>query len=498
MIDQSLQVAGRLHPILVHFPIAMVLVAAGIEVLRAALRRPEPARTSINMLAIGVLTAGAAVASGWLNADYERSRSDTTLELHRWIAIGGGCAALAALLLGFTAGARRTGLTAAFRATLLVSAGAIGFAGHLGGSMVYGEGYLLAPFKESSRLLTPSKTSAPIGQGSPSTPGTSPDSSPDPLTVHNVVFDRDVLPILETHCIECHGAGKAKAGLRLDSLDHASAADEFVIAPGDPEASDLFARIVLPEDEDGAMPPEGPRLTDTEIETVRVWIASLGTTTPDDAQRGAAPGDGATADEPGTPSDAPDSAEASVETEWPGGTRGDSPAELQALESARELGAHVGAVSADSNLIEINASLAGKAFSDESFARVLPLAPRVAWLDLSGTSITDASLIPLATFTSLERLNLSGTAITDAGAPSIGAVKSLRVLNIGRTTLGDSALDILARTESLERLYAWQSRISAAGAARAVSVRPDLSIDLGTATLPADPAEPPQEPKPGE
>lgn len=482
MIDQFLQVGGRLHPILVHFPIAMVLVAATIEIVRAVLRRPEPARTSINMLAIGVLGAGAAVASGWLNADYERSRSDTTLELHRWIAIGGGCAALAALLLGFTSSARRAGLTAAFRATLVVSAGAIGFAGHLGGSMVYGEGYLLAPFKESARPPARSRTPAP----NPSEGWSTPAPSPGSLSVSTVLFARDVLPIFETHCIECHGAGKAKSGLRLDSLEHARRADEFVIAPGDPDGSDLIARIILPEDEDGAMPPEGPRLSDSEVATVRVWIASLDTTSP-----GAAQGDGATAD-------GPDPDEALLETDSPDGGRGDSPAELRAIESARELGAHVGIVAVNSSSIEINASLAGEAFTDEAFARILALAPRIVGLDLSGTSITDASLIPLATFTSLERLNLSGTAITDAGAPSIGAIGSLRVLNIGRTGLGDSALEILARIESLERLYAWQSRISAAGAARAAVVRPDLNIDLGTAILPADPAQPPKEPKAGE
>jgi uncharacterized membrane protein len=484
-LEQFLQAAGRLHPILVHFPIAMVLAAAAFETARAALRRPTPARTSINMLAIGVSTAAAAIASGWLNADFERSRSDTTLELHRWIAIGGGCAALTALLLGITAGPRRTGLTAAFRATLVVSAGAIGFAGHLGGSMVYGEGYLLAPFKKAS---TPATNPPPLNPAA-GNPVARPEErgSVEPIMAKNVSFDRDVLPILESRCVECHGAGRTRAGLRLDSLDHARSADEWVIAPGDPDASDLVTRITLPETEDGTMPPDGPRLTDGEINTIRVWIASLS----------GVPADVADLVEPGLPADPSNSAQevsGQAQQEQPGEP---SPAEIAAIKAIRDLGAHVGPIASDSDSIELNASLAGKSFTDDSLTRILPIAPRVERLDLSGTAVTDASLPSLIRFTRLERLNLSRTAVTRAGAPSIAAIRCLRVLNIGRTAVDDPALADIVQCESLERIYAWGSLITTEAAERAMAANQGLAIDLGVADLSPEPVATPDPAKPG-
>ena len=36
-----------------------------------------------------------------------------------------------------------------------------------------------------------------------------------------VDFDREIRPLLEERCVECHGAKKTKANLRLDAKPHA-------------------------------------------------------------------------------------------------------------------------------------------------------------------------------------------------------------------------------------------------------------------------------------
>jgi hypothetical protein len=93
-----------------------------------------------------------------------------------------------------------------------------------------------------------------------------------------VEFSRDVLPILSANCYVCHGrdASTRKAKLRLDLREQATAArgGSTPVVPGQPEASELLARITA-KDEDERMPPadHGRALTAPEIETLRTWIA---------------------------------------------------------------------------------------------------------------------------------------------------------------------------------------------------------------------------------
>lgn len=79
-----------------------------------------------------------------------------------------------------------------------------------------------------------------------------------------VNFVREVKPILELRCVRCHDSVTAMKHLRLDRRDRAM----LVIVPKRPEDSRLFlaARSEF-------MPPGGPKLSATELETLRKWIA---------------------------------------------------------------------------------------------------------------------------------------------------------------------------------------------------------------------------------
>jgi hypothetical protein len=93
-----------------------------------------------------------------------------------------------------------------------------------------------------------------------------------------VVFGRDVLPILSTHCFVCHGPdeGRRQAGLRLDLEETAKAPRRTgaAIVPGDPARSGMLRRIEHP-DPDLAMPPSTipRRVTAEEVTILRRWIA---------------------------------------------------------------------------------------------------------------------------------------------------------------------------------------------------------------------------------
>ena len=93
-------------------------------------------------------------------------------------------------------------------------------------------------------------------------------------------YNRDVRPILAKNCFACHGQDEAKRakGLRLDRRDSAVKPlknGDMAIVPGDPESSELIARITE-EDDTLRMPPRkaGNRLTPAEVDVLRRWIAA--------------------------------------------------------------------------------------------------------------------------------------------------------------------------------------------------------------------------------
>ena len=90
-----------------------------------------------------------------------------------------------------------------------------------------------------------------------------------------LTFDKDIKPIFEKSCFECHGDKKQKAKLRLDSLAATLKGGEngkAVVVGKSAESSLVIsvARLV----EDDAMPPEGKGkpLTAEQIGLIRAWI----------------------------------------------------------------------------------------------------------------------------------------------------------------------------------------------------------------------------------
>jgi mono/diheme cytochrome c family protein len=79
-----------------------------------------------------------------------------------------------------------------------------------------------------------------------------------------VNFVRDVKPILENHCVRCHGAEVAMRGIRLNTRERAWLA----LVKKKPDDSLLYTTAKV-----GVMPPGPKKLTSEEIETLRKWIA---------------------------------------------------------------------------------------------------------------------------------------------------------------------------------------------------------------------------------
>ena len=97
-----------------------------------------------------------------------------------------------------------------------------------------------------------------------------------------VDFARDVEPVLRERCLDCHGPDQQKSGFRIDRRSSLLAGGEIgepAIVPGNPDDSFLIKTITDKAD-DLVMPPKGRRLTNSQIEAIRTWIAQGAQTPP--------------------------------------------------------------------------------------------------------------------------------------------------------------------------------------------------------------------------
>ncbi|MFN0125269.1 MAG: DUF1553 domain-containing protein [Verrucomicrobiales bacterium] len=93
-------------------------------------------------------------------------------------------------------------------------------------------------------------------------------------TAAPVDFTRDVQPIFEAHCFDCHGEDTQKYGLRLDTVHgilRGSDSGEPLFLRGS-SADSLVIRMVTSTDAKHQMPPKGERVPEAEIARLRAWI----------------------------------------------------------------------------------------------------------------------------------------------------------------------------------------------------------------------------------
>jgi uncharacterized membrane protein/mono/diheme cytochrome c family protein len=257
------QFLGRLHPLMVHFPIGLLCVALILELIDWK-RKSEKLREATNILTwIGAVSAVLAVTFGLMLASQEESAGNN-LEIHKYAGIATMVLSLAALFsLRFN---RRT----PYRSLLITTVLGVSFAGHYGAMITHGDDYLSStlPFgNEKAPEVAPSD-GVTFSLASMGAPGAA-------LSGKQVEdLNLEVRTILAHNCYSCHGEAKSKGELRLDKKEFVMKGGEDgpVIIAGDPAKSELIRRITLPVGHKEAMPTKGKRLTENEIAVLKFWI----------------------------------------------------------------------------------------------------------------------------------------------------------------------------------------------------------------------------------
>jgi uncharacterized membrane protein len=128
--------AGRLHPVLIHFPIALVLLAVTAETVFLAARDARWQFIASVSVQAGAISAAAAAGAGWLLAAAGAMDPTPYLVWHRWLGTAVAVLAVAAAL------ADRARATSLYRVSLFTAGALLPIAGHLGGVLVWGADFL--------------------------------------------------------------------------------------------------------------------------------------------------------------------------------------------------------------------------------------------------------------------------------------------------------------------------------------------------------------------
>lgn len=442
---------GRLHPLVVHLPIGILLLAAVLEFWPGGIA-PRVRRIAWGL---GALSAAGAAAVGWVLA--ESGGYGEEVFAHRWLGVG--VAGLA--VLGFAVSARG-GLPAKLAA--LTTAALLGFAGHAGGNLTHGDDYLWAyapGIVQAAAGYEPTATAAEVDLT-----GREPDSV--------LVFTELLQPMLELRCVACHDDARQNGGLRLDAAHHVLAGGRGgpIVTAGEPMSSEWLRRVTLPRSNRKSMPPKGDALDYADVRLLAWWI-----------ERGADTLDRIDV------RDVPDDVAAILEARYglaltpkPFAERLVAPpvtdGHLAALASAGWVAERLSPLSPALS-VRVAAGQALGAPALETLAEHVP--EQVVWLDLGGQPLSDDAAQALQRLPNLQRLRVNGTAITDASVARLAQLTNLASLNLYDTPVTDASLEALVGAPALRRLYLWQSGTTDAGVAAFAEARPDVTVDRGFA-----------------
>lgn len=315
-------------------------------------------------------------------------------------------------------------------------------------------------------------TPDPAGKPTPKSPAPSAPTDTSQL----VSFRAQVEPILQDHCVSCHGdsLGKGKLRLHTQGAIERGGKNGPVVKAGDPANSPMHARLLLPLDDDGHMPPsDEPQPTAHEIELLRRWI-DQGAKFDAADQPPAAPAQRAT--------DGEDKGKAAQTVVAPA-----APWTAEADVAMRALHAqqvHVSRVAEGSDELWVDFNAVAATSNDGQLAaQVATLTPWITDLSVARSGAAAATLAACATMPRLRRLDLRSTKATSDHLQLLGQHASLQELVLADTAVDDACVDALLAMPNLRRVYVWNTKLSDLGIAR-LCLRHGLSVDAGETAKP--------------
>ncbi|MFT3747031.1 MAG: FN3 associated domain-containing protein [Agriterribacter sp.] len=439
-IPAWLAVAGRMHPMFLHFPIVLLLLSFfTIWIPNGKSSTDE----WLNLLRLTAALSASVTAIMGMLLSFEDGRAGETLELHKW---GGVIVAVLGYLF-YSYFPQLSGHVIFTRSFTVIAAIAIIFTGHWGADLTHGTDYVLAPIKGGQQQVVP------------------PDQA--------IIFADVIQPILEKKCVSCHGESSTKGKLKLSDLESVLAGGKSgaLFIPGNPDTSLIIHRIHLPTEDKKRMPPASkPQLTEMEAAILYNWIRSGAAT---EAKVFSLP--------------ATDSFRI-LATAYltPGGDNIASTGPVYSFEAADEKkilavnNNYRVVVPLGKNSPALVANLYGRnVYTSKSLEELLPLKEQIVELNLARMPVKDDDMKVIQQMPNLRKLNLNYTDITDNGIGLLSNVKSLREVALSGTATTANALEKILPLPDLSSVYIWDTKIDTTALQRLRTKFPRLVIESG-------------------
>jgi uncharacterized membrane protein len=424
------KVAGRLHPMVLHFPIALLIIIAVLELIGR--NTGEQAITLDILLAITAFSAAVAALCGFFllyGGDYESSN-----ELY-WHKIAGILTSVTAGLLCWLRGFRRI----IYLPSLLLACTMLIITGHLGSTVTHGQDFITGPLGKSMHKIA---------------------------NIEEAVVYQDIIqPIFDEKCIGCHNPNKRKGALQLinHNLLLKGGENGAVFVAGNPDSSALYNLLLLPSNDDRHMPPEGkPQADAAEIALIRWWIST-----------------GADPKQKLKDAKAPDSINKIVRAKYDRGSPLDQLnipfADATLLKTLDNNDRGIRQLSIEKPYVDVFMANR-KTIADAEFDEMLPIKDQITNIDLSYSAITMAQIKKLAGFPHLRIIHLENSNITDDGVKQLASLKYLEYLNLSNTDVTAGVLKQTAGIRSLKKLFLYETNIPTPQLLEIKKQRPDFIL----------------------
>ncbi|MEX0882503.1 MAG: c-type cytochrome domain-containing protein [Cyclobacteriaceae bacterium] len=451
-----LHLIGRFHPLILHFPIVLFLLVTGFIILgqlNTAFKNPIVIK--ILLLLTSILSFSTILAGYLLFVNEEYGGKLVNNHFLGALLTGTGISLCTAI---YFYGADKNKEPQWYKWTFYVLLGfsnvSLLYASHMGGSLTHGEDYLSDPLAK----IFPEKK---FGEKKP--------------LEEMLLYENMIATILESKCANCHNENKSKGDLMLSShtaLLKAGKSGNQAVTPHDVSKSELIARIMLPEEDEDRMPPEGKaNLTQGEIDLITFWVEEGAS---DTLKYGEIRNE---VIQKTLQKMLPSIQESQISL------LKEKEAFEETSKKLKAIGAPLGMnierdKDAEGRFLGLKMKFPPQPISNQELLKLMPYAPYFSRISLASSNVSDDELYYLGKMINLERLVLQKTAISGTGLPYLQQNPNLKVLNLSFTPLEDGNLLHILNFPVLEKLYLFGTPVKKDLIEALQAHKPELEIIL--------------------
>jgi len=439
-LPPSLQAVGRMHPLLLHLPIGLIVISFILWIGKKNIESTSFQKIFVLVLQVTAFTAALTALMGFF-LSREGGYDENILLKHKILGITTAILSYTLLLVYKSFPEKNF----AFGATITLSLTAMIAGSHFGSNLTHGEGFVWQPLKSGK-------------------------DTEEKITDSSSLFAAAIKPVLRSKCFSCHNEKKAKGGLIMTTEEKILEGGKNgpIWKSGDALNSHIIEKINLPEDEKKHMPPKGkPQLSQEQIDLLFVWIQSG-------------------ADMKKTMKDYADDDTVRIlaakfihlpkaETEKIYSFAAAPASTIQKLSGPF---CSVFPLSQSSPALQADFFVREK-FDRKKLEELLKVKQQLVVLNLGNMPVTDADMKTVNQFTNLEKLILNNSLITNNALSEIKKLKSLRSLSLAGTQIDKNAAQSFSQFDSLKEVFIWNTKISATEADELQKQNKKIKFDRG-------------------